>query len=100
MNAIKTARRFIEKDPTSDAAKTLARLVLALESGTAFGLSALYELDLKSFQVAMDILQEWRIDRYYTNKAKLLDLSMQISGLTGETAPAAAVPAAPDAPAA
>ncbi len=96
MNAIKTARRFIEKDPTTDAAKTLARLVLALESGVAFELSALYELDMKSFQIAMDILQDWRIDRYYTNKAKLLDLSMQVSGLASE----AAAPAAPDAPAA
>lgn len=96
MNAIKTARRFIEKDPFSNAAKTLARLVLALESGTAFELHALYELDLKSFHIAMDILQEWRIDRYYANKAKLLDLSLQISGLGDE----AAAPAAPTAPSA
>ncbi|MES2187061.1 MAG: hypothetical protein V4505_21115 [Pseudomonadota bacterium] len=90
MNAIKTARRFIENVPFSESAKTLARLVLSLESAAPFDLAALYELDLRTFQIAIDILEEWRIDRYYANKAKLLDLSLQISALVaGQDAPAA-----------
>jgi hypothetical protein len=31
----------------------------------------------------MDILKEWRLDRYYASKSKLFDLSLQISELPG-----------------
>jgi hypothetical protein len=79
MNAIKLARRFIETDPTNESAQVLARLVLALESEHSFELVTLYQLDYKSFQIAMDILKEWRLDRYYASKSKLFDLSMQIT---------------------
>ncbi len=94
MNAIKTARRLLKHDPTSESSKTLASLVMALESETdsSFKLAGLYELDLKSFELAMAILHEWRIDRYYAKKAKLFDLSRQVHGLD-------AVDAAPGAPA-
>lgn len=78
MNAIKTARKLIATDPTSDAARTLARLVLALESESTFDIASLYALDLKDFELSMDILKEWRIDRYYAGKGKLLDLSYQV----------------------
>ncbi|RYF65206.1 MAG: hypothetical protein EOO22_23095 [Comamonadaceae bacterium] len=81
MNAIKTARKLISADPTSEASRTLAQLVLALESEGSFGVTDLYQLDLKRFELAIDILKEWRIDRYYVGKAKLFDLSMQVSTL-------------------
>ena len=81
MNAIKVARRFIETDPADASAKILARLVLALESEATFELVTLYDLDYKSFQLAMDILKEWRLDRYYASKSKLFDLSLQVSEL-------------------
>ena len=83
MNAIKQARHFIESDPESDGAKTLAKLVLALESAGSFELGSLYKLDYPRFGLAMDILQEWRLDRYYAGKAKLFDLSMQVASLPG-----------------
>lgn len=81
MNAIKTARKFIEANPSSEAARTLAQLVLALESESPFHVGALYSLNLTSFDLAIDILKEWRIDRYYAGKAKLFDLSVQISAM-------------------
>ncbi|MEJ7685722.1 MAG: hypothetical protein WKG52_01250 [Variovorax sp.] len=81
MNAIKVARRFIETNPADESAQILARLVLALESERSFELVALYELDYKRFELAMDILKEWRLDRYYASKSKLFDLSMQVSEL-------------------
>ena len=77
MNAIKKARQLITQDPTQLAARTLANLVLALESDTEFSLASLYALDLKSFGLAMDILSEWRLDRYYAQKSRLLDVSYQ-----------------------
>ena len=78
MNAIKAARRFIETDSTNESAKILARLVLALESERSFELVTLYDLDYKSFQLAIDILKEWRLDRYYASKSKLYDISLQV----------------------
>lgn len=81
MNAIKTARKFIEANPASEAARTLAQLVLALEADSPFHIGALYSLNLDTFDLAIDILKEWRIDRYYAGKAKLFDLSMQINSM-------------------
>ena len=81
MNAIKAARRFIEADSDNESAKILARLVLALESERSFELVTLYDLDYKSFQLAIDILQEWRLDRYYASKSKLYDISLQVDEL-------------------
>lgn len=78
MNAIKEARQIIKAAPASDASRALARLVLALESEADFPLASLYALDLKSFGLAMDILNEWRLDRYYARKGKLLDVSYQV----------------------
>lgn len=81
MNAIKEARRFIEKNPEDASARTLARLVLSLESDHAFELASLYQLDYDAFNLAIDILREWRLDRYYAGKAKLFDLSLQLTEL-------------------
>lgn len=82
MNAIKSARRLIASDPTGETSRVLVRLVLSLESETEFALSSLYALDIDGFGLAMSILTEWRIDRYYVGKAKLFDLSHQVSQLS------------------
>jgi hypothetical protein len=79
MNAIKKTRRVIESNPATDTARTLARLVRALESDEKFDLGDLYKLDYESFALAIDVLKEWRLDRYYLGKAKLLDISVQMA---------------------
>lgn len=81
MNAIKTARKLIAADPDSEAARALASLVLALESEAVFDIHRIYTLDHAVFELAIDILTEWRIDRYYAGKAKLFDLSHQVDQL-------------------
>ncbi|WP_225784347.1 hypothetical protein [Xenophilus sp. Marseille-Q4582] len=103
MNAIKEARRFIERQPDDENARILASLVLALESDRSFELVTLYRLDYKAFNLAIDVLREWRLDRYYAGKAKLFDLSYQVDalnrpptqGATAGPAPAAAPAPAP-----
>lgn len=77
MIAIKTARKFIESDPTDPDARILADLVLALEDESTFLLTGLYKLRPDQFALAMDVLREWRLDRYYIGKAKLFDVSWQ-----------------------
>ena len=78
MRAIKEARKFIEQNPDSPSAQLLASLVLALETETNFPISDIYELDLDRFNLAVRVLQEWRLDRYYAGKGRLFDLSLQV----------------------
>ena len=84
MNEIKKARRLIETNPHTDAAKTLAALVRALASEEKFDLTAMYKLNDDNFNLAINILKEWRIDRYYSGKAKLHDLSVQVATLNAQ----------------
>lgn len=77
MIAIKSARKTIENDPGTADARILADLVLSLENESPFPLADLYHLGQKNFALALDILGEWRIDRYYAGKAKLFDISWQ-----------------------
>jgi len=81
MIAIKAARKFIEANPDDEGAKVLADLVLALAGETPFNLEALYSLGSKHFELAIEILSEWRLDRYYMGKAKLFDISLQLKQL-------------------
>ncbi|MFT4191913.1 MAG: hypothetical protein QM617_10375 [Comamonas sp.] len=74
MLAIKKIRKLIEKSPESDEAQFLSALVLALESDdNEFRLSGLYNLPLQHFDLALELLREWRIDGHYRSKGKLLD---------------------------
>ena len=81
MNAIKKARKLIEANPGSDAAQTLASLVRALESDEKFDLSQMYKLDYDSFEICIEVLKDWRLERYYLGKIRLHDLSVQLGEL-------------------
>lgn len=71
MNAIKDARKLIEKDLAQPFAQTLSRLVLALESEETFPITDIYALDLDRFNLALEILRQWRLERYYAGKTPL-----------------------------
>ena len=90
MRALKQARKLIEKKPDTATAKTLSGLVVALESDTPFALTSLYQLDYDDFELALDLIKEWRLDRYYSSKVRLLDLSVQVGEMKqdNKTAPA------------
>ncbi len=85
MRAVKEARKLIEQDPRRVSSKILARLVLALESDALFPVSDLYALDRQRFELALQILAEWRLDRYYAGKARLFDLSYQVAAQLAES---------------
>jgi hypothetical protein len=86
MRAIKKSRRLILNQPQSLAAQTLSRLILSLENETDFSISDLYQLDLKEFDLAINLLEEWRLDRFYEGKAKLFDVSMHYHELSQSAA--------------
>ncbi len=77
MNAIKKARKIIQSAPDEPGSGALASLVVALETEGNFNLSLLYATDLKTFELALEVLREWRIDRYYLGKMKLIDIVWQ-----------------------
>lgn len=84
MRAIKEARKYIERKPDDSNAKTLSRLVLALESEAQFPITDLYLLDFDKFKLALEILDEWRLDRHYASKARLFDVSLQMAALKSD----------------
>ena len=93
MRAIKEARKFIERSPKHPQAMTLSRLVLALESEGDFAIADLYQLDGERFKLALEILDEWRLDRHYASKSKLFDVSMKLAVLDSKAEDAAPAPA-------
>ena len=60
MLAIKKARKLIQTSPESPGSKTLAALVIALESDQAFPLRQLHSLSYSPFELALETLGEWR----------------------------------------
>jgi hypothetical protein len=82
MRAIKEARHLIEESPHDEAAQILARLVLALESEKSCVISDIYKLNRTHFDLALSILKEWRLDRYYAGKARLFDTALHVAELT------------------
>ncbi|MBL0943613.1 MAG: hypothetical protein IBJ04_04740 [Hydrogenophaga sp.] len=76
MQAIKSVRKLIQADPASSRSAVLAALVLALESEEPFNLTRLYGLPYEDFELALKLVQEWRLDRYYSAKYRLLDASL------------------------
>ena len=81
MLAIKKARKLIEANPGDPAAQIIAAIVLALESESSISVAQLYKLDDKRFDLALEILNEWRLDRHYASKLRLLDSSTMVQAL-------------------
>jgi hypothetical protein len=81
MRAIKKVRLVIEQNPQDQTAQIFSRLILSLVEEVDFAMKDLYLLDTPDFQLAMDILQEWRLDRYYMGKAKTFDTAQQALSL-------------------
>jgi len=77
MYAIKQARKFIEKNAGHPSAEILIDLVRSLQNDGPFALSRLYELEPTLFDTALDIVKEWRVDRHYAKKQKLVDVVTQ-----------------------
>jgi hypothetical protein len=81
MLAIKKARKFIEANPADPVAQIIAELVLALQSETSISVAQLYKLDNQQFELALEMLDEWRLDRHYASKLLLIDTSLQLKTL-------------------
>jgi hypothetical protein len=81
MRAVKKARKFILAHPEHPTSDVLTQLILSLETESDFPLQKLYQLSLNDFELAIEVLQEWRLDRYYEGKSKLIDAALQVREL-------------------
>lgn len=73
MNAIKKVRRYLLKNPDRPASGVLRRLIVTLGEEGSFPLSELYGIELEAFDLAMELLRDWRLDRHYAARIKLFD---------------------------
>lgn len=74
MNAIKQVRKYLEQHPDRKASFFLADLVEALGEEHEIPLRDLYELDHEAFELAIELIKDWRLDRYYAARIKLFDV--------------------------
>ena len=74
MNNIKKAAKFVQSKPDSSESKTLIALAVALETNADFPLHQLYEMDRETFKLALGMIDDWRLDRHYLSRLRLLDL--------------------------
>lgn len=84
MRTIKKIRRLIEQAPLSAEAKILAGLVTALESESPFSVKDLYTLNEAHFEMALQMLSEWRLDQYYFGKARIFDIALQAQDIQAQ----------------
>jgi len=47
---------------------------LALANERDFALSALYRLPFEEFELAIEVMRDWRLDRYYASRIHLFDV--------------------------
>lgn len=73
MNAIKKVRKYLQANPESEQSRCLAQLVAALAQEEAFPLKSLYQLDMETFGLAVELMRDWRLERYYASRLKLFD---------------------------
>lgn len=71
MNNLKKIEKRILKTPDEHASQVFRELVKALEHKESFNLTAIYDLDYDDFQLVLDVLKDWRLDRYAKTRKRL-----------------------------
>jgi hypothetical protein len=64
MDALFTALRRIRLDPNDSSSRAFSMLINALDAGEQFDLNALYALNYRDFQLAVELMKQWRLDSF------------------------------------
>jgi hypothetical protein len=72
MEAIKRVQRYLRSNNDTEQALILRQLLASLANEAPFSLARLYALRMTEFELAMQLLDEWRLDRYYAERLQLL----------------------------
>lgn len=70
MRSIHKAKQILALPPVERRHQIFSALVLSLEENTGFRLNDLYLLSDEDRHLAMSVIKEWQLDRYYMGKAK------------------------------
>jgi hypothetical protein len=76
MNAIKKVRQYLLRNPDTASSRMLSHLVVTLGEEGSFPLGDLYSVELEAFELALDLLRDWRLDRHYAARIKLFDVAL------------------------
>ena len=78
MNAAKKIRKLIESGSAEGDVAVLVDLARSLETGVPFQLSQLNALDMRNFDLAMELIADWRFDHHIPARRKLTDVIMNL----------------------
>jgi hypothetical protein len=73
MDAIRRVNRYIKEHPQAPESAALAGLAASLSQEREFPLGDLYRLDLEAFDLALELVKDWRLDRYYAAEVARLE---------------------------
>ena len=69
MDAIKRAQEFIARNRSHPDAIVIGTLLQALRDEGPFDLGMLYRLPMECFELALAMIEDWRLQRYYLGGA-------------------------------
>jgi hypothetical protein len=67
-NAIKNVAKYIKNNPDADEALILTEFCKALEAETMFDLHRLFGMKTKAFELALEVMADWRFDRHVAER--------------------------------
>ena len=72
MNAAKRIRKYVSEGRDPEQVEVLTRLARALEAGEPFDIRSLYDINMRYFDTAIDLLKDWRFDQHLSARNKLI----------------------------
>ena len=74
MNILKRLEKRLLKNPQDPTCQVFQRLIKALCNEGDFKLAEIYELEYDDFELSLEIIKHWRLDRYTNTKERLREL--------------------------
>ncbi len=74
MNVLKRLEKHLKQGQGDGANPVFERLIRSLCLSSSFNLSELYELNYEDFELALEVLKNWRLDRYTKTKDRLKEM--------------------------
>lgn len=75
MNKLRKLEEHMLNAASKPEKKTFKKLIRALCLKEDFNLGTLYDLSYTDFELAMDVMKSWRLDRYTKTKERLKELA-------------------------
>ncbi|MBK6742329.1 MAG: hypothetical protein IPG66_04860 [Hydrogenophilales bacterium] len=67
-NAIKNVAKYIKNNPDTEESIILSEFCAALEAETTFDLHRIFGMKSKAFELALEVMADWRFDRHVAER--------------------------------